>query len=358
MAERLPSRPNLEHLRRQAKSLLAAVAAGEATALQTLREHLPAAAGMSDAAIRRAAFRLADAQSAIARQSGFAGWPALSRHVETLRGLEGSWAFVSLVADGVVVPADDLRRSCIRIDGDCFRTESPGATYEGTFDLDVEAAPMRIDIHFAQGPEAGVSNHGIFVLAGDRLELCLDVNGRERPRGFGSRPGSGHAHEVLTRASQARPAAVDGGKARRSVAPPPAVVGDAAVLAFVGPPTPLLAELQGSWSAVRIVRDGTELPPPMLAHARREARGPELEITIGGRLLMRAAVRLGAAAAVVPVDYLHLGGELAGRQQAGIFTWQGDQACFCMAPPGAPRPADFACAVGSGRTLSIWRRDA
>ena len=43
----LVSRPHLDHLRRQAKSLLARLAAGDADALRTLTEHLPAAAGMS-----------------------------------------------------------------------------------------------------------------------------------------------------------------------------------------------------------------------------------------------------------------------------------------------------------------------
>ena len=41
------------------------------------------------------------------------------------------------------------------IDGDRFRTESPEATYEGVFNIDVEADPHDIDIEFVEGPEAG-----------------------------------------------------------------------------------------------------------------------------------------------------------------------------------------------------------
>ena len=67
MAKKLPPRPNLDHLRSQAKALLAALQSGDADAVATMREHLPAANGMSEEQIRKTPFRLADAQSAIAR---------------------------------------------------------------------------------------------------------------------------------------------------------------------------------------------------------------------------------------------------------------------------------------------------
>src|SRR5947209_16471156 len=92
MAKKLPPRPNLDHLRSQAKALLAALQSGDADAVATMREHLPAANGMSEEQIRKTPFRLADAQSAIARKTGFASWPQLGRHVEQLRALEGTWA--------------------------------------------------------------------------------------------------------------------------------------------------------------------------------------------------------------------------------------------------------------------------
>ena len=85
MSKKLPPRPNLEHLRRQAKSLLASLSRSDRDAIQTFREHLPAAKTLNDEQIVHAGYRLADAQSAIARQTGFANWPTLARHVEQLR---------------------------------------------------------------------------------------------------------------------------------------------------------------------------------------------------------------------------------------------------------------------------------
>jgi hypothetical protein len=81
----LPVRPNLDHLRSQAKQLLAKLRDGDAAATRTFIDNLPAAKALSPDAVRRAGLRLADAQSAIARQSGFAAWPALARHVDQLR---------------------------------------------------------------------------------------------------------------------------------------------------------------------------------------------------------------------------------------------------------------------------------
>ena len=78
MKKSLPARPNLEHLRTQAKQLLSDLRAGDAAAARTFIEHLPAAGRMTPEKVLRAGFRLADAQSAIARQSGFAAWPGLA----------------------------------------------------------------------------------------------------------------------------------------------------------------------------------------------------------------------------------------------------------------------------------------
>jgi hypothetical protein len=60
MSAELPERPNLDHLKKQAKDRLI-----------TLRQRAPGA-------------RLADAQHALAREYGFVSWAALKAHVESL----------------------------------------------------------------------------------------------------------------------------------------------------------------------------------------------------------------------------------------------------------------------------------
>jgi uncharacterized protein (TIGR03067 family) len=352
MEKNLPPRPHLDHLRRQAKELLSALASREPEAIATILKHLPEAQGMSAEQVIERRFRLADAQSAIARKSGFASWPHLARHVEQLRALEGTWTFARLEIDGNNIPAGALGSACILIDGDRFRSQLPDATYEGVFNINVEAVPHEIDIEFVEGPEAGNRNLGIFRLDGDRLEICLDMNGKPRPAAFRTSAGSGHAYETLTRKSPERPQEVTGGTA--SARPEPAPIQDLSGFGFVESAT--LTKLQGDWTPVNIVRDGQEVPQMMLRTGRRSANGNELSISFGGRVMIHALVKFDEAAEPIQVDYYNLDGECRGAIQQGILKWIGDEACFCMAAPGDTRPADFECPPGSGRTLSHWRR--
>jgi uncharacterized protein (TIGR03067 family) len=351
MAKKLPARPNLDHLRRQAKVLLTDLAAGKPEAAATLREHLPAAKKLTVAQVRTTLFRLADAQAAIARQSGFAGWPHLARHVEQLRALEGEWAFESLEVDGNPMPTGMLSGSRILIDGDRFRTESPDATYEGIFNLNVETGPHEIDIEFVAGPEAGNWNYGIFCLDGDRLEICLDLNGKPRPGEFKTAPRSGHAWEILRRASAARPVAVTGGSLAATTLAPAAQT----KAGFDHAPSPLLRKLQGEWTPVEIVSDGGALPPTMLGMGYRLATKNEIRVVFGGRTMIHALVKLDPSTDPVAVDYYNLDGPIEGTIQHGIMRWVDGDVCFCMAPAGQPRPTDFTSSAGSGRTYSRWR---
>jgi len=69
MSRELPAKPNLEHLKNQAKELLHQAQLGDAAATRKFLSGSP---------------KLADAQHVIAREYGFTSWPALKRHVESL----------------------------------------------------------------------------------------------------------------------------------------------------------------------------------------------------------------------------------------------------------------------------------
>jgi uncharacterized protein (TIGR03067 family) len=351
MQKNLPARPNLDHLRRQAKTLLAALDSHDTDAVSTVLKHLPAAKAMTPAQVLATRYRLADAQLAIARKTGFASWPHLARHVEQLRALEGIWAFARLEIDGSVMPAGALTASRILIDGDRFRTESPEAIYEGIFNINVEAQPHEIDIEFVAGPEAGNTNYGIFRLDGDQLELCLDLNGKPRPDKFFTSPGSGHAYETLKRTSHSRPEDVKGGTP--SVTTQPAPIQDCNGFEFVESKT--LVRLQGEWTAVKIIRDGQELPAMMLRTGLRTATKNEVKVLFAGQTMIHALVRLDDKTDPMHMDYYNIGGACKGTLQYGLLKWVGEEACFCMAAPGQARPADFTCPPGSERTVSQWR---
>jgi ankyrin repeat protein len=80
-SQQLPERPNLEQLKNQAKTLLRAAHAHDATALLRFRA-LPALADKTVREIGAAALALHDAQSVIAREHGFVSWNELREHVE------------------------------------------------------------------------------------------------------------------------------------------------------------------------------------------------------------------------------------------------------------------------------------
>lgn len=83
--QRLPARPDLDHLKKQARQLLTGLRCGDAAAFERFRAALPAAARLSSVATAAAVLRLHDAQSAIAREYGFVSWAELAAAVDARR---------------------------------------------------------------------------------------------------------------------------------------------------------------------------------------------------------------------------------------------------------------------------------
>ena len=326
--KKLPARPNLEHLRTQAKKLLRELKASE-----------PAS-------------RLADAQLRVARQAGFASWPVLARHVEHLRALEGEWRIQQLEIEGSPMPKAMIAKSRILFDGDCFRTESPEATYEGVFTIDADTAPPRIDIEFVEGPEAGNWSYGVYQLEGDDLTLCLGLTGAPRPSAFATRAASGHALERLRRVSAARPANVTGGTPpqKKPVAndePVDPAVFDVAM-------TPMLRRLEGEWVPIELTMDGKPMPVEWLAFGLRTMTNNEVKVVFGGQTMVHAKVRLDESTVPASVDYLNMKKGSPGVVSRGIVAWRGDEVIFATAAPGEPRPSDFT--PPQRGTFSRWTR--
>lgn len=126
--KRLPTQPDLGHLKKQAKQLLAELRGGEAAALALLRAHLPAAAGKPDAAITAMGLRLHDAQSCRAREYGFASWAELTGFV-SLRSAyasdpaRGLLQWLSLVYPGDITGSMDRAQPAV---AERWLAEHPG----------------------------------------------------------------------------------------------------------------------------------------------------------------------------------------------------------------------------------------
>ncbi len=112
---------------------------------------------------------------------------------------QGTWKFVSIVAEGKEVPEDGFKDARLIIKGDKFTSTDGKETHKGTFKVDVSKQPKTIDVVFTEGPEKGNTSKGIYELEGDTYKVCIGLTGKTRPTEFASKPDSGHVLEVLKR---------------------------------------------------------------------------------------------------------------------------------------------------------------
>jgi hypothetical protein len=105
-ARRLPARPSLEQLRKQAKDLLHQIRAGDVAALARMHAVIPQLPEPEQPT-------LSDAQLVLAREYGFSSWPKLVHHVETANPTERLEQFSRLAEDMLAAyrgDAEALRR--------------------------------------------------------------------------------------------------------------------------------------------------------------------------------------------------------------------------------------------------------
>src|SRR5689334_14298071 len=128
MKRQLPSRPNLDQLKHQARDLLNAHRVGDEDAVRRIRESHPRLSQASEADVRAARFTLSVAQLVIAREYGFVSWPKLKEYVEEARpqSSDARWAdrknahsisiCVVIVAAGATLRKNPIaweNRSCV-----------------------------------------------------------------------------------------------------------------------------------------------------------------------------------------------------------------------------------------------------
>jgi uncharacterized protein (TIGR03067 family) len=117
------------------------------------------------------------------------------------------------------------------------------------------------------------------------------------------------------------------------------------------------SQLEGEWSMVSGEIDGQPLPAEYVKGAKRVSRADETTVMIGGRLFLKARYTIDPAKKPKAIDYTMTGGPTKGKTQLGIYELDGDTVKFCFASPDKERPREFATKEGSGRTLSIWKRN-
>ena len=113
--------------------------------------------------------------------------------------LQGDWAGVSMIQDGMKLPDDDAQAYFRTYKGDkyaVFRYSEPLAKW--TFTLDATKNPKTIDAR-REGDDKGKPALGIYEFEGGKLKLCVAGISKERPTKFESKAGSGHTLSVWER---------------------------------------------------------------------------------------------------------------------------------------------------------------
>jgi uncharacterized protein (TIGR03067 family) len=114
-----------------------------------------------------------------------------------LEMLQGSWTITSAEKDGK--PDDGLKNGKLVFTGDKFIRTAGGTTMQGTIKVNPAAKPKTLDGTFTSGDKKGKSQLAIYSLEGATLKICSSLSGKERPKEFTGKAGSGNLLIVLKR---------------------------------------------------------------------------------------------------------------------------------------------------------------
>jgi uncharacterized protein (TIGR03067 family) len=97
--------------------------------------------------------------------------------------LEGTWAPVAASVSGKELIVAELRVKYLILDGHDYNIvdRSNQVVDRGEYLVNDSARPWTIDIVGRDGPNAGRSMLAIFELSGDRLTVCYNLEGGDRP---------------------------------------------------------------------------------------------------------------------------------------------------------------------------------
>jgi uncharacterized protein (TIGR03067 family) len=114
-----------------------------------------------------------------------------------LEALQGEWKLVSATRDGKTMPADDVKVMKCTIKGDKFTITRAGkAVEQGTVKLDAAKKPRAIDLPLGDGKKTAL---GIYELSGGKFKMCYSPPGKDRPKDFEAKEGTGHTLSVWQR---------------------------------------------------------------------------------------------------------------------------------------------------------------
>jgi uncharacterized protein (TIGR03067 family) len=109
-----------------------------------------------------------------------------------LKKLEGTWKVVLVEADGKKMPGEQYRDMRMVVHANRYTVRRGDRVLErGTFTVDPSHKPKAIDVTPTEGKDKGKTFRGIYAIEGDTARDCFSRTGKERPREFTAKAGSG-----------------------------------------------------------------------------------------------------------------------------------------------------------------------
>ena len=118
---------------------------------------------------------------------------------DVLKKMVGTWVMVSGEKDGKKLPDDVIKSAKLIIKGDMHDVKVGDDAFKGTHKVDPSKKPPTIDAMDTEGVFKGKTSLGIYDLEGDTFKVCFAEPGKDRPKEFSTKSGTGHIIHVWKR---------------------------------------------------------------------------------------------------------------------------------------------------------------
>lgn len=119
---------------------------------------------------------------------------------DEMKKLEGTWTIVSFERDGTKAQDDVFKDMKIIVKGDHYTVKRGNDVVdEGTFVVRPDKNPKEMDTMPTSGEHKGETLKSIYELNGDTFRECQADPGKDRPKEFSAKAGTGYTLSVMKR---------------------------------------------------------------------------------------------------------------------------------------------------------------
>lgn len=114
--------------------------------------------------------------------------------------------------------------------------------------------------------------------------------------------------------------------------------------------------IEGVWSCVEAVNNGSQLPAEKASQLRLTLTDKQFKTQLGEQVLFDSTYTLDSAKTPAEIEMLGNEGDLKGKPALGIIKLEGGVLTLCYVMPGGERPKGFESQPGAMATLTVWKK--